>query len=86
MGTPRVAGLTPAKKERTRRRRREISLVPGVEDQRCWDAIVPEIEATYGCEPMPPEVGRVVVPDVATNHRRIGEATLYDCLLNDSWP
>jgi hypothetical protein len=42
--------------------------------------IAQEIEATWGYERMPPEVGNVVVPDVATNLRRFGEARLYDWL------
>ncbi len=44
-----------------------------------------EIEATYAYEPMPPEIGNVVVPDVATNGRALGKATIYDCLLSDDW-
>jgi hypothetical protein len=85
-GTSRAAGLTPEKRESTRARRHDISLVPNADDQGYWDVVIQEIEETFKCEPMPPEVGRIVVPDVATNHRRIGQATLYDCLLNDSWP
>jgi hypothetical protein len=84
-GTPVVAGLTPAKREPTSGRRRNLSIVPSADDQAYWDAIVPEIEATFGCERMPPEVGRVVVPDVATNLRMLGQATLYDCLFSDQW-
>jgi hypothetical protein len=45
-----------------------------------------DIEATWGgYERMPPEVGKVIVPDVATNLRWLGEATLYDCLFSDQW-
>jgi hypothetical protein len=45
-----------------------------------------ELEATFpGYEPMPPDIGKVVVPDVCTNIRGMGEATLYDCLLADLW-
>jgi hypothetical protein len=84
-GTPAVAGLTPAKRESKSKRRRDLSIVPSTDDQAYWDAIVPEIEATYGCEPMPPEVGRVIVPDVATHLRMLGQATLYDCLFSDQW-
>lgn len=48
--------------------------------------IAQDIEATWaGYERMPPEVGRVIVPDVATNHRLLGNATLYDCLFSDNW-
>lgn len=44
-----------------------------------------EIEATYGYEVMPPEAGRLLVPEVATCFRGMGEATIYDCLLSDEW-
>jgi hypothetical protein len=45
-----------------------------------------EIEATYvGYEPIPPELGDVVVPDVALDVRLLGEATVYDCLLSTVW-
>jgi hypothetical protein len=45
--------------------------------------IVREIESTFGCERMPPEIGTQVIPDVRTNHREVGEARLYDCLFTD---
>jgi hypothetical protein len=44
-----------------------------------------EIEATYGYEAMPPEIGTLVVPDVTTSVRAFGTATIYDCLLSDDW-
>src|SRR5262249_12093676 len=44
--------------------------------------IAREIEATFGCEPMPPEVGTVFVPDLATP-KLPGEIRLYDCLFSD---
>jgi hypothetical protein len=47
--------------------------------------IAQNIEATWGYERMTPEVGRVIVPDVATDHRLLGKATLYDCLFSDNW-
>lgn len=34
---------------------------------------------------MGPEVGTVIVPNVATNLRIPGEASLYDCLFSDYW-
>lgn len=46
--------------------------------------IAREIEATWGYQRMPPEVGKLIVPDVATDNRGFGEATLYDCLLSDN--
>ncbi|WP_437893333.1 hypothetical protein [Sorangium sp. So ce124] len=42
--------------------------------------IARDIEATFGCERMPPEVGAVLVPDVAVNPRALGKARLCDCL------
>jgi hypothetical protein len=48
--------------------------------------LIAEIEATYpGHEPMPPEVGQVIVPDVVTSRRFINTATLFDCLFSDEW-
>ena len=44
-----------------------------------------EIGTTWGFERMPPEVGRTIVPDVATDLCLLGEATLYDCLFADDW-
>lgn len=34
-------------------------------------------------EPLPPDVGRILVPDVSTNLRMLGAATLFDCLMTD---
>jgi hypothetical protein len=47
--------------------------------------ITRDIEATWGYERMPPEVGKAIVPDVSTNSQALGEATLYDCLFSDDW-
>ena len=45
-----------------------------------------EIEATYaGYEPIPPELGDVVVPDVALDTRGFGEVTISSCLLSTHW-
>ena len=43
------------------------------------------IEATFGYARMPPEVGKMIVPEVSTVLRSSGEATLYDCLFSDNW-
>lgn len=45
--------------------------------------IAREIEATFGSERLPPEAGNVIVPDVATNMRTLGQTRLYDCLFSD---
>ena len=50
------------------------------EEQPYADWIAREIETTFGCERMLPEVGTVLVPDVTTDGRLPGEARLYDCL------
>ncbi|WP_437949833.1 hypothetical protein WME98_02755 [Sorangium sp. So ce296] len=54
------------------------------DEQPYADWIAHEIEASFGCERMPPEVGTVLVPGVATNLRIPGEVRLYDCLFSDS--
>jgi hypothetical protein len=47
--------------------------------------IAQEIEASYpDHEPMPPEVGKVVLPDLNVLHD-FGEVTLYDCLFTSNW-
>jgi hypothetical protein len=68
--------------------RREFVLTfdPSPEEQPYAAWIAREIEATFGCEPMPPEVGTALVPDVATQSRRRGEVRVYDCLFSDTHP
>lgn len=46
-------------------------------------AISAEIEATYGYERMPPEIGNQPVPDVSRRSCGRREATIYDCLFTD---
>lgn len=48
--------------------------------------IVEELCATFGgYEPMPPEIGNIVVPDAVTDFRFMGEATIYTCLFTTTW-
>jgi len=48
--------------------------------------IAREIKATYpGYQPIPPELGDEVVPDVTLDNRWFGQATIYDCLLSVLW-
>jgi hypothetical protein len=43
-----------------------------------------EIASEYpGYEPMPPDVGRLIVPDVETPQRSFGKVTILDCLCSD---
>ncbi|WP_434041352.1 MULTISPECIES: hypothetical protein [Sorangium] len=53
------------------------------DEQPCAEWISGDIEATFGCERMPPEIGTVLVPDVMPGLRLPGEARLYDCLFTD---
>jgi hypothetical protein len=46
--------------------------------------IAREIEATFGCERMPPEVGTVLVPDLTVNSNLVRQIRLYDCLFSDN--
>ncbi|XXY50135.1 hypothetical protein WME91_03170 [Sorangium sp. So ce269] len=49
-------------------------------------AVAEEIEATYpGYQPIPPELGNEVVPDVDMDGVMMGEATIYVCLFSDVW-
>jgi hypothetical protein len=64
-------------------RRREIRFELSPDERSYALSIARDIEATWGYECMPPEIGKVIVPDVATNRRGLGEATLYDCLLSE---
>jgi hypothetical protein len=36
-------------------------------------------------EPMPPDIGNIVVPDVMAGNQELGKATLYHCFFTDSW-
>jgi hypothetical protein len=84
-GTAAVAGIKPEKWQRASKRRMHHSFTPAPEDQVYWEAVSREVETTFGYEPMPIDVVRTVVPDVMTNMRLFGQATLCDCLMSDSW-
>jgi hypothetical protein len=66
-------------------RRQEIRLEVPPDAQPYAARIAVEIEATFGHELMPPEVGSVIVPDVTTSSRLFWEARIYDCLMSDHW-
>lgn len=44
--------------------------------------IAREIESTFGCEPMPKEIGTMLVPELATP-KLPGEVRIFDCLFSD---
>jgi hypothetical protein len=45
-----------------------------------------EIVVTFsGYEPIPPDVGMTIIPDVGVSSRWFGEATLFHCLFADKW-
>jgi hypothetical protein len=81
--TPFVPDLKVLAEKRRQQQLVRFDLTP--DEQPYTASIARDIEATFGCERMPPEVGNVVVPDVETNSRRFGETRLYDCLLSDDW-
>jgi hypothetical protein len=61
--------------------------LPGIPDEEpVAREVAREIEATYpGYQPIPPELGNEVVPDVATVGASFGEATIYVCLFSEVW-
>jgi hypothetical protein len=80
-----VPAAKTQEKLRKQARRQVLSFDLSAADQPYAEWISREIETTFGGERMPPEIGNVLVPDVATNNRPLGEARLYDCLLSDEW-
>lgn len=64
--------------------RNNISFSLSSDEQPYGEWIARDIEATWtGYERMPPEVGNVIIPDVSTNGKLLGEATLFNCLFSD---
>jgi hypothetical protein len=63
--------------------RDELLFVLPPEDQTIADEILDDVRATFGTEFLSPEVGATIVPDVSTDSRLLGEATLWDCLFSD---
>ncbi|WP_437577705.1 hypothetical protein [Sorangium sp. So ce887] len=61
--------------------------LPGIpEEEPVAREIAGEIEATYpGYQPIPPELGNEVVPDVDMDGVSMGEATIYVCLFSVVW-
>ncbi|WP_438035109.1 hypothetical protein [Sorangium sp. So ce204] len=61
--------------------------LPGIpEEEPVAREIAGEIEATYpGYQPIPPELGNEVVPDVDMDGGSMGQATIYVCLFSVVW-
>jgi hypothetical protein len=61
--------------------------LPGIpEEEPVAREVAREIEATYpGYQPIPPELGNEVVPDVDMHWAFMGEATIYVCLFSGVW-
>jgi hypothetical protein len=51
-------------------------------DEPYAQAVAREIEATYRYEAIPPEIGTMIVPDLALDTVSLGKATIYDLLLS----
>jgi hypothetical protein len=48
--------------------------------------VTEEILAVFpGYEPMPPEIGNIIVPDVVAGTKPMGKTTLFHCLFTDVW-
>jgi hypothetical protein len=57
-----------------------------VEKEPVAHEVIREIEATYpGYQPIPPELGNEVVPDVEMDGALMGTATIYIALLSKVW-
>jgi hypothetical protein len=66
--------------------RQQISFTFTADEEPYLKEISAEIEATYsGYEPMPLDVGNVIVPDVFVGNQSLGEGTLFHCLFTDAW-
>jgi hypothetical protein len=66
--------------------RQEVSFELSADELPFAQWIAREIEATFGCEPMPAEVGTVIVPDVSLRQRAPEATRLYDCFFSDHHP
>jgi hypothetical protein len=64
--------------------RQDITFDLAPDEQLYAEWIARDIEATFECEPMPHEVGTVLVPEVETGLRVSADARLYDVLFTDS--
>jgi hypothetical protein len=61
--------------------------LPGIpEEEPVAREVAREIEATYpGYQPIPPEIGNELVPDVDMYWSLMGKATIYVCLFSGVW-
>jgi hypothetical protein len=61
--------------------------LPGIdEEEPVAHDVAREIETTYpGYQPIPPELGNEVLPDVDLVGAKFGEATIYICLFSEVW-
>lgn len=78
--------LEPDRHRRLRGRRHtpiETRFELSAEEEPYAQGLGEEIATTYGYELMPPEVGRLLVPDVETGLRLMGEASIYECLFSE---
>lgn len=64
----------------------EISFTFSRDEQPFAQIVMEEILSVFpGYEPMPPEVGNAIVPDVEAGNQLLGKSTLYHCLFTDYW-
>ncbi len=63
-------------------KRSAVTFEPLPDERPYAEWIAREIKTVFGCEPMLPEVGTVLVPELATP-KLPGEVRLYDCLFSE---
>ncbi len=81
---PNAVDDEPRQKRRLKRQVDSFTLSP--DEEPFANAISEEIETTFpGYEPIPPEVGLTVIPDVQAGGKWFGEATIFTCLFSDNW-
>jgi hypothetical protein len=51
--------------------------------RRCAELVAGDIKEIFGYEFLPPDIGKLPVPDVMTDSRFLGDATVYDCVFSD---
>lgn len=63
-----------------------VHLTGAPDEERVAIEVAREIEAAYpGYRTVPPELGNEVLPDIAMDGARFGEATIYICLFSPVW-
>jgi len=80
------ASIVIAPTTRSSGRTQEVRFAFTPDEEPYVRAVSEEISSIFpGYEPLPPEVGNVVVPDVVAGNQAMGKTTLFHCLFTDAW-